>query len=50
MNEGWNLELKDHVALLTINRPKSMNALNTTMCEELEEILTNLEKTRKLGF
>jgi enoyl-CoA hydratase len=44
VNEEWNLELKDHVALLTINRPKSMNALNTTMCEELEEILTNLEK------
>lgn len=43
MNEGWNLEYTGKIALLTINRPKSMNALNTTLVEELDELLTDIE-------
>ena len=36
-------EQKDNVALLTLNRPKTVNALNRTMIEELEQVLDRLE-------
>ena len=37
------LEKEDHVALLTLNRPEVMNALDEEMREELMEALTTLE-------
>lgn len=48
MNEGWNLEKVGHVAILSINRPKFMNALNTTMVEELDDILTKVEEDKEI--
>ena len=36
-------EEKDHIATLTLNRPETINALNRTMIEELEQALKDLE-------
>ena len=36
------LETRDHVALLTLNRPKVLNALNSTVFDELETALRTL--------
>ena len=33
---------KDHIGLLTLNRPKTVNALNQAMIEELEGIFDDL--------
>ena len=33
---------KDHIGLLTLNRPKTVNALNQTMIEELEGVFDDL--------
>jgi len=43
MNEGWNVDYRDNIATITINRPKFMNALNTKLVEELDEILAKIE-------
>jgi enoyl-CoA hydratase/carnithine racemase len=36
-------EEKDNIGILTLNRPETVNALNRTMIEELEQVLKNLE-------
>lgn len=36
-------EVQDHVAILTINRPEALNALNTAVLSELSETLTKAE-------
>ncbi len=36
-------ETKDKIALLTLNRPKTINALNQKMIEELEQVLDELQ-------
>ena len=38
------LEVQDNIAVLTINRPKSLNALNSETLSELNECLAGLEK------
>ncbi|RKL61840.1 crotonase [Thermoanaerobacteraceae bacterium SP2] len=48
MNEGWNLDYKENIAVITINRPKCMNALNTKLVEDLDEILTKIENNREI--
>ena len=40
------VEQKDFVALLTINRPEGLNALNTSVLQDLSEALDTLEKDR----
>lgn len=37
------LNKRDHVALVTMNRPEAMNALNTALCKGLRETLDALE-------
>jgi 2-(1,2-epoxy-1,2-dihydrophenyl)acetyl-CoA isomerase len=37
------IEKKDHVATVTFNRPKQMNALDLVMREELKEVLADLK-------
>ncbi len=39
-----NLEIKSKVALLTINRPEALNALNSEVLNELEKHISDLEK------
>ena len=42
------VEIEDYVALVTLNRPDALNALNTTMVRELAEALTAAEKNDKV--
>lgn len=37
------LTKRDHVGLVTLNRPDAMNAMNTALCKELRETLDALE-------
>ncbi|HZJ90832.1 MAG TPA: enoyl-CoA hydratase-related protein, partial [Oscillospiraceae bacterium] len=39
-----NLEVKDKIALLTLNRPEALNALNSAMLGELSDILKKLDE------
>ena len=38
-----NLEVKEHVAVLTVNRPEALNALNTAVLEELDKAIDAVE-------
>ena len=42
--ECMMLEIKDHVATVTLNRPEVMNALNWQAYSELEQIFRNLQR------
>jgi enoyl-CoA hydratase/carnithine racemase len=49
----WDIPLvlredKDEVALLTIRRPKTLNALNSTVMSQLDKILTEIKKDNKI--
>ncbi len=37
------LELVDHIALVTLDRPENLNAFNTAMIEELEDVIRRIE-------
>ena len=39
-----DLEIKDHLATITLNRPEAMNALNETVVAQLDERFTEAEK------
>ena len=39
-----DLEIKDHFATITLNRPEAMNALNETLVAQLDESFTEAEK------
>ena len=41
-------ELKDNVAIITINRPDALNALNADVLKELDAILTQAEKDEEV--
>ena len=38
-----NLEVKDHVAVMTVNRPEALNALNTAVLNELDKVIDEVE-------
>ncbi|MFV0238183.1 MAG: enoyl-CoA hydratase-related protein [Flavobacteriales bacterium] len=42
------VEKKDQNALVTINRPKALNALNTLVFSDLEKVLKNLKKEKDI--
>ncbi|PIE02270.1 MAG: hypothetical protein CSA81_07835 [Acidobacteria bacterium] len=46
--EFVKLETEDRIALVTINRPKALNALNNQVFIELEQIIDNLEADRQI--
>jgi phosphoglycolate phosphatase-like HAD superfamily hydrolase len=37
------LEIMDHVATVTLNRPEKLNALNGVLLRELDEVLAELD-------
>jgi enoyl-CoA hydratase len=39
-----DLERRDHVALLTLNNPKALNALSPGMLDDLEECLEKIAR------
>jgi enoyl-CoA hydratase/3-hydroxyacyl-CoA dehydrogenase len=49
----WDIPLairedKDEVALITIRRPKTLNALNSTVMSQLDKIFTDVKKDNKI--
>ncbi len=42
------LELKEHIAVITINRPKALNALSTQVLTDLNCALNEVEKTESV--
>lgn len=42
--QHWNLEIKDHIAFLTLNRPEKKNRLDDITLSELGAITTRLDK------
>lgn len=37
-------EVEDKVGIITINRPKALNALNSTVLDELNEVLDSVDQ------
>ena len=44
MYQTLHYEKQDEIAVITIDRPEALNALNSTVITELEEVVTELEK------
>ena len=42
-------EKQDNIGILTIDRPKALNALNSTVIAELEQAVTEIEQDAELG-
>ena len=42
------LSKKGHTALITLNRPKSLNSLNGALCAGLTEIIDELERDNEI--
>ena len=38
------LEKKGHIAVATINRPKALNALNSQVLEDIDQLVEQVEK------
>jgi 2-(1,2-epoxy-1,2-dihydrophenyl)acetyl-CoA isomerase len=49
MSEELLIEIKDHVALLTLNRPSFYNALNPSLLEELPAVLRQMADDADVG-
>jgi enoyl-CoA hydratase len=47
--ETLKLNIQDHIAHVTINRPDKMNALNTTAWEEITEIFNYLDENSEVA-
>jgi len=43
------LDIKDQVGVITLNRPKALNALSSELIEELNDALDTLEADEKIG-
>lgn len=42
-------ETEDHVAVITLNRPQSLNAITRRMLSEIESVLTRIESDEEIG-
>ncbi|HBW86234.1 MAG TPA: enoyl-CoA hydratase, partial [Crocinitomicaceae bacterium] len=49
MYQNIILEQKSHLAIITINRPDQLNALNKLTIEELNKALTQLNEDNSVG-
>lgn len=38
------MEIEDHIALVTLDRPENLNAFNTDMIDELEDVIRRIEE------
>ena len=47
--ETLKVETRGKVGLITLDRPKSLNALNTAMMDEMEAAISAFEKDKKIG-
>ena len=48
MYQTIRYEKQDHIALVTIDRPEALNALNSTVISELEQVVSDLENDRDI--
>jgi enoyl-CoA hydratase len=42
------VDISDHIALIRLNRPEALNALNSTMMRELADVLSSADKNDKV--
>ena len=49
MYQTIRYEKKDGIGIATINRPEALNALNSTVVSELEQLISEVEKDAELG-
>ena len=49
MYQTIRYEKQDGIAIVTINRPEALNALNSTVISELEHVIGEVEKDQELG-
>ena len=49
MYQTIRYEKKDGIGIATINRPEALNALNSTVVSELEQVIGEVEKDQELG-
>ena len=48
MYQTIHYEKQDNIAIVTINRPEALNALNSTVITNLEQVVTTLENDRDI--
>ena len=48
MYQTIRYEKQDHIVLVTIDRPEALNALNSTVISELEQVVSDLENDRDI--
>ena len=46
--ENLRLEVAEQIALVTIDRPRALNALNSAVITELEQVMADLEADREI--
>ena len=44
MYQTVRYEKQDNIGILTINRPEALNALNSTVITELEQVIAQVEQ------
>ena len=49
MYQTIRYEKNGNIGIATINRPEALNALNSTVISELEQVITEVEKDAELG-
>ena len=50
MYQTIRYEKKDGIGIATINRPEALNALNSTVVSELEQLISEVEKDAELSL
>ena len=49
MYQTIRYEKQENIGILTINRPEALNALNSTVISDLEQVIAEVEKDAELG-